>query len=124
MSQSYYVCKKTEYERYGEIKKYLEIIRRKLPSFLEAELPMPLRQDTAFMEDLKDAVNPMYRGLADCAEWGPTVHLCTVTRTRVILHRPDLYAEVQHAADEYVITDEYDEIVPLDELTAILEMRV
>lgn len=90
MSTTYYICRKYEYERTKAITDYIGRIQRTLHSYLDASLPVELKDDLQLTDDLEDAISPMCSKLEEHIGYDPQVRLCTITRERIIWHREEL----------------------------------
>lgn len=127
MSTSFYVYKKSEYERHSLVKEYLEKIQRMLPIFLDQTLPPELKDDVQITDDLERANGPMCRQLAAYIDDDASIRFCTVTGNRVIFHYSELEAAEILPGDKLLLIDEYGEVelesLSLEELFAHMRKR-
>ena len=115
MSTTYYICRKQDYDRSEAVNAYVEKIRRTLHSYLDASLPLELKDDLQLTDDLKDAVSPMVSKLNEHIGYDPEVRLCTITRERIIWHREEAAEAGFTETDELVVIDEYGKAMPFKE---------
>lgn len=115
MSTTYYICRKQDYDRSEAVNAYVEKIRRTLHSYLDASLPLELKDDLQLTDDLEDAVSPMVSKLNEHIGYDPEVRLCTITRECIIWHREEAAEAGFTETDELVVIDEYGKAMPFKE---------
>lgn len=115
MSTTYYICRKYEYERTKAITDYIGRIQRTLHSYLDASLPVELKDDLQLTDDLEDAISPMCSKLEEHIGYDPQVRLCTITRERIIWHREELGEANFLETDVLIVIDEYGKAMPFKE---------